>query len=78
MCGGVSLYAVAKNMNKGVFSSNDVIESSTADATNQIFGLLLVFGNLALDGYTNNEQDKITHDTNDAKKDNKIQTKTKT
>ena len=58
MCGGVSLYAMAKNMNRGVFSSSDALMGSS-DATNQIFGLLLVFGNLALDGYTNNEQDKI-------------------
>ena len=59
MCGGVSLYAVAKNMNKGVISSGGIMDSAASDTANQIFGLLLVFGNLALDGYTNNEQDKI-------------------
>ena len=60
MCGGVSLYAMGKNMGKGALGSDSMISAASAgDATKQILGLLLVFGNLALDGYTNNEQDKI-------------------
>lgn len=63
MCGGISIYAVYKGYNaeNAIASAGASITnmSDPNDAVKQVLGLLLVFGNLGLDGYTNNEQDKI-------------------
>lgn len=56
LCCGIALFTASKG------SSSNKDNSSTEDdhpILHQLFGVLLIFINLCLDGYTNNEQDHI-------------------
>jgi UDP-galactose transporter B1 len=51
MCSGIAVFSAAKKGKDGGESSSEIMK--------QLFGIFLVGLNLALDGYTNNEQDEI-------------------
>lgn len=53
--GGICLFSSVKKESH----TSTVAASTPTDTSNMIFGLALVLVNLILDGYTNNEQDKI-------------------
>lgn len=66
VCGGVALYTLSKP-SKNTASSNDshlsshnsYPFSSLTGNWRLCFGILLILGNLTLDGYTNNKQDQV-------------------
>ena len=56
LCSGIALFSSAKG---GSVKSPSATGNGSSDTFNLVLGILLVSGNLLLDGYTNNEQDEI-------------------
>ena len=57
LCGGIYLFTSGKKSSKGPAAASTTEEDS--DIYKVLFGMLLVLVNLGMDGYTNNEQDRL-------------------